>query len=76
MMQKALCLNIDFNWVSPRVQSHLISLYDYVINTVSLSLSIQLPAIQDDCFIRVIMDISIVGMYIGIYFHVQQRKRR
>jgi len=31
------CACIDLNWVSPRVQSHLISLYDYVIKTVSLS---------------------------------------
>ena len=30
------CACIDLNWVSPRVQSHLISLYDYVIKTVSL----------------------------------------
>jgi len=29
------CACIDLNWVSPRVQSHLISLYDYVIKTVS-----------------------------------------
>ena len=34
---KRPCACIDLNWVSRRVQSHFISLYDYVIKTVSLS---------------------------------------
>ena len=41
------CACIDLNWVSPRVQSHLISLYDYVIKTVSLSLSQEKSAGRD-----------------------------
>ena len=36
------CASIHLNWVSPRVQSHLISLYDYVMKTLSLCVSMSL----------------------------------
>ena len=56
------CACIEFHRVSPRVQSYIVSLFDYVIKTVSLPCTF----VQILCSCRILNEIALSMIYLSI----------
>jgi len=67
------CACIDLNWVSPRMQSHLIILYDYVIKTVSLYASLSVLLERTMWYVpHYVRHSTLCDMYPGAHYVTHQ----